>query len=272
MKCFIILLFLSIQTGFSGFERTSCGARNSALGHASLAVMRDVWAVRANPGGLASVREFAIGVDYEPDPFGLSELRTLSAAFAVPTEIGNFGLAAQAFGFSLYRELSVSLAYGVQFGGIGIGVRSNFHSVSIARYGHTGAISFDAGILIPLQPFLLVGLSFNNAGGSTIGASREKLPQSFSLGASVSPLENAAIFGAYTKEPGFPATARFGLEYVFLQHATFRAGIDGEPALLCGGIGIRWNGIEVDFALTHHDELGWSQEISINIIWGGADE
>jgi len=272
MKYVIILLFLSIQPVFSGFERTPCGARNSALGHASLAVLRDVWAVRANPGGLAGIEALTLGVDYEPDPFGIDELRTFSAALALPAVIGSIGLAAEAFGFSLYRELSFSLACAGRVEGVGVGLRANFHSVSIARYGRAASFSFDAGVLIPLPPSVIVGLSFNNLGGSTIGIAREKLPQSFSLGASVSPLHNATIFGAYTKEPGFEATARFGVEYVLLSHATFRVGIDGEPGLMCGGIGIRWSGIETDYALSHHDDLGWSQEISINFTWGGTDD
>jgi hypothetical protein len=272
MRFVIILLFLSNQTGFSGFDRIRCGARNSALGSASVAVAQDVWAVRANPGGIAGIDACSLGVDYEPDPFGISELRNFSAALAVPSVIGNIGVAAGTFGFTLYREVSVSLGFSERFQGVGFGARANVQSVSIARYGHASSLSFDAGVLIPLPPSFMVGLAFTNVGHSSIGPAGEELPQSFSLGASFAPMNEAAIFCTYVKEPGFDPALRIGVEYSFLHHAALRAGIDGEPALLCGGIGVQWSGIDVDYALSHHDDLGWTQEISINVGWGGDHE
>ena len=272
MKSIIILLFLSIQTVFSGFERQGLGARNSALAFSSNPVTRDVWAVRTNPGGLALIESASLGVDYEPAPFGMGELRIISAAVAIPSAVGNFGLAAGAFGYSLYRESSLSITYGQNIGGFGLGMRANYYSVSIERYGHSGSITFDAGVLIPIFPSLTVGFSINNFGNATIGSSGEKLPQSFLLGASLTPFTEAALFCTYTKETGFAATTRFGVEYSFLEHVALRAGIDGEPALMCGGIGLRWSGIGVDYSLTHHDDLGWTQEISISFSWGGRDD
>ncbi len=272
MKYLVVILVFTKTVGYAGFEQRGHGARDAGLSAAYMPVADDIWAIWGNPGGLTRIHRYEFGVAYAPQPFGIPELRRCAAALAIPLQVGTIGVAAESFGFALYHECSGGVAFAGEVAGIGIGVTISYRSVGIQSYGSASAVTFDAGIEFPLVPSVTAGLDLSNLSGSTIGESEEKIPQSFAMGVAWSPARNMRLFVTYDKEMGFNASLHCGFEYDLVGEVTVRAGVADEPSLASAGLGIRLLGERLEYGLSHHDDLGWSHEVTIVLSWGGKDE
>lgn len=269
MKYVLCMLICCLHSAFAGFEQRQLGARGAGLASAFVAVADDAWAIGSNPGGLVQIHRNELSFDFAPDPFGMGELRRASAALAIPLTIGAIGLYASTFGFELYREFTATAAVAKIIGGVGIGIAVNYYSVVIHNYGSSGAFGVDAGAIVALTSDANVGVSMTNVTGSFIGSSREKIPQSFSAGIAYSPLASMRILAQYRKELSFEPSPVIAIEYAVTDEIIVRCGVADEPASESGGIGVRLNGVLLDYALAYHPELGWTHELSLTIRWGG---
>ena len=120
----------------AGIENNGRGARPISLGNAYVAIADNSWATWYNPAGLAKVSTLEAAAFVVPEQFGLKELRTTSASFAIPLGVVTAGCIAEQFGFNLYRETSFALGLGTRVAdGCCLGVAINLCRVAIERYG-----------------------------------------------------------------------------------------------------------------------------------------
>ncbi len=265
-EVFILVFAFYFIPAYGGFEQTGTGARTAALGGAFVGLADDVWAIHSNPAGLSRSSDRTLSFYYSPQPFGLSELRLYSFVGVLPTSLGTFGGSVTMYGYELYKETSFTFGYGSTISGLLWGGALNYRTVSIRNYGSAGTFVFDVGILASLLPFLSVGITAKNINAATIGEVREKLPQSFSLGVSYSPVESATLLLDYQKELGFPASPRAGFEYWIISELAIRGGATDEPAEYSGGIGLRYSVFGIDYAIVTHQDLGLTHSFSLSIV------
>jgi hypothetical protein len=273
MRWIAVALFLfSSHTVIAGFERSVGGARARALGSAYAALSNDAWAPTCNAGGLAQLHSCEASFFFSPQPFAVTELSSAEAAVAVPTPYGVIGFSGRRYGYDLYREVSGMFSYANTLSGIGIGLSIGYQSVSIARYGSAGTLGIDAGLLAPITDSFRWGFSVQNLNAPAVGASAEKLPQTFTGGIAYLPLPSVALAIDYRKETGSEPSPRFGIECRPVDALALRCGCSGEPSEFSGGFGIRWSLFRLDYAFTSHQDLGWIHEASISMSWGGDRE
>ncbi len=267
MRTAILFILATFQTSFAGFEHREVGARSRALGGAYIGLANDVWAMKYNAGGLSQLTMNEVSCYYSPQPFGLSELSFGAVAVGLPTNLGVVGLSASKYGFDLYKELAVSVSFARQIADVGIGISLSYYSVSILNYGSAGTIGIDVGVYIPIISQLTTGLAISNINAPAIGTAREKLPQMFSVGVVYSTLQSLNIVVDYRKETGYDASPKIGFEYWVMESVALRGGMADEPSQSSGGVGFKYAFVQMDYALSRHQDLGWSHQASITLRW-----
>jgi hypothetical protein len=268
-----IVVFLSIfacQTAICAFEQRVVGARVASLGGSCLGFTNEVWSVNFCPGALALLETNEASFLYSPQPFGISELSVKAMAAAFPTNKGVIGFSAYTYGFELYKEFSTTLSYVNSLYHVGVGVNISYNSLRIQQYGSASTIGCDIGVHIPFSDQFQSGIFVKNINAPTIGESHEKLPQLFEIGGTYSPLKEVHLTFDYQKELGFDASTRFGVEYWMVDWIALRGGISDQPSLSSGGIGLRYSPVRFDYAMTFHQYLGWTHQVSMTISWGGS--
>ncbi|HEY6192502.1 MAG TPA: hypothetical protein VI215_09300 [Bacteroidota bacterium] len=268
---FILLSILAlVQSCLARVDQTGAGSRAAALGGACTAVGGDIWSIAFNPGGLSLLERYQVSFFYSPSPFGIRELSTKECAAGIRSPFGVFGIAARAFGYRLYREVSGTISYATSIPRAGFGVALNYHSVNITRYGSAAALAVDAGALIEGPAGLRFGLSVKNATAATLGVSREPLPQVYSIGLSCAPAEELLLAADFRKESGYEASPRIGLEYRIAGAIAIRMGIPDAVSEFAGGLGVGYGPLQLDYALTVHQELGWTHDVTLTV--GGGKQ
>lgn len=272
MRTGFILLLFCLTPVYGGFEQSYGGARPRSLGDAYVALGSDPWAMFYNPAGLTLLSHPEASFYYSPQPFGLRELTSAAAVIAIPFSVGVIGAGGRMYGFALYKETVMNVSFATTFSGIGMGVALSHYSVSIERYGSNSTLGVDVGLLVQVNPQIYAGMRIRNINGPKIGSSTEKLPQSFSTGVSYMPLQSLAMTVEYQKDLSFDASSKFGIEYWIVDVLAVRIGITDVPSEYHGGVGIRYNAFSLDYALSSHQDLGWTHEISFSVRWGGTHE
>jgi hypothetical protein len=261
----LFLFLLLCHRGFAGFESHTAGGRHAALAGADLALVGVVWSLAYNPASLIDINHPVGSVSVSPQPFGLHELSSTSLGFAVPGHLGVFAFGVDRFGFDLYREITITAGYANKLGGIAFGVAINYYSYSIARYGSSGTLGLDAGLLVPVAPRLTFAIEGENINAPTIGTISDRLPQSFTVGVAYLPVDSITVEFDIRKEIWFDPTPRVGIEYRPGRFVALRFGFSQTPPLVSMGFGICFSVFELDYAYTSHQDLGGTQQLSLTI-------
>ncbi len=266
MRTSVLFLLLTLPiAGVDGFEKNGRGARPLALANAFVAVADDPWTPWHNPAGIASVTSFKSSVFFIPEPFGLKELRTTSAAAVFPTSFVNIGVVMDDFGSSLYRESTalIGIARAIE-DGVALGVAANIGIVSIERYGTASIVTVDLGARLELLKHVSLGYTWKNIGRATVGNSLESVPQIQTLGMCYTPHPLAQITFDLEKDIRFPFVARAGIELHILDQIAFRFGCSNSPDTFAAGFGATMSGWECSYAVNAHPQLGMTHAIGIS--------
>lgn len=269
MKRLLFVLLGISSMCIAGTENNGRGAKSIALGNAFVAVADNPWAVYYNPAGLSSLQSFETSVFVIPQQFGLSELKTISLAAAVPTNLGTFALGVSQFGFELYRETQISVGIGETIDwGVSGGLTANLIGISLGEYGSTQSVTLDLGLLAQLQEQVTLGFSYKNLLAATIGSQQERLPQVFSFGVSYTPLRTFLLTMEIEKDIRYPAIIKAGAEQTFLDLLSLRAGVSNNPDKFSGGIAVRYSQFEFAYAGYSHPQLGWTHQLELTFQLG----
>ncbi len=236
------------------------------MSNSFVAVADNPWALLHNPAGLTQLRRIEASMFFIPEQFGLSELRTVSLAVAIPWSFGTVGFSLEQFGFDLYRENNFSIGIGrVIDGGISGGLTLNLHRISIERYGAATAATLDIGLLGQVQDNLTFGFAYKNISASTIGASKERLPQILYLGLKYSSLSDFVLTAELEKDIRFPFVIKAGIEYKVMNLLNFRFGVSNNPDKFAGGMSVRYSLFEFGYAGYSHPQLGWTHQVELSV-------
>ena len=258
-KYLFILFFLFDHQIFAQFQP---GARQIALAHSDVALSNDVFALFGNPAGLSQHNTNQIGIFYSPSPFGLKELANGNLAYNQPTSFGNFGVGFMTYGFELYKENKFQIGYSqIFYDKLLLGVTAFYQTINIKNYGDNGFINFSLGGIFLISEDLSVGFTLYNPARFTSYSSLT----SFSSGITFKPLKTTNINLAIHKELTLPISISFGAEYYLVEFLALRLGIKNEPNIYSGGIGINYSFLNLDYAVSSHQDLGLTHQIGLII-------
>ena len=257
--CLICIFFqLSVHA------QNNPGARSKALGSASTA-LEDVWSLRLNSAGIASIERVIFALGYEQhflDP----ELSTQSAILGVPIKDYVLGLSFQRYGITEYLEQTAGIALSRKYSdALSIALSMNYHQVSIPFYGSENTISVDVGMQYSLNDKLRLGTAITNPGRSKINdLSGSQIPTGISVGLAFDLSDKVLFLSDLTKILDYGMNFRMGIEYQIVKSFNLRGGISANPFRQTGGFGFKFGRISIDAAISSHPRLGYSPNLSLN--------
>jgi hypothetical protein len=211
----------------------------------------------ANQAALGSIKNLAAGI-YSERRFLLKEMSLYSAAAAVPTSSGNFGVRGDYFGDVSYNETALGLAYGRKLGDkIGVGVQFNYYSFKVQGYGTASSINVEGGMIIHLTDVLNLGLHIYNPTGVSVGKTKdEKLPAIYSVGFGYDVSRKFFIGAEIEKIEDQPVNVNTGLQYYFDEKLFASAGIASATSAYYLGFGVVLKNIQLNAVASVHPQLG----------------
>jgi hypothetical protein len=261
----IILTLVRVSLVYAAFEDLAVGSRYNAYAGACVALADDPEALYINPAGLSQINAYSATLFYAR-PFGLKELAYGSLSAITPIRNFSVGIGIQNYGNSVYQENTFSFALARQLTQhCMIGATIRYAHLAIKKYGSTGALVLDTGLLLQLSPRWKWGISTRNLNHAAIGQDNEPLPQVFQTGISVKILDILQFNCDAYKDVRFPLDIRCGAEAQPLQSLLVRVGVGTEPTRLAAGMGLLLGKLRWDYAFYTHSDLGLTHLMSVSI-------
>ena len=262
---FYLTLFLTFSSNtFASFENLGVGANYQAMGGAAVAYTNNADAIFINCGGLAQNSAYQLSMYYS-NLFGMKELRHAVVSASLPIKSGVAGFGCRMFGNSLYQEKELVLSYSNNYQNkFYYGASLHNYQLSISNYGSNSSIGFDFGFIAVINSHLRWGFFNYNITRAKISSENGELPQIYSTGISLIPIDNLNVNFDIYKDVLFPVEYRFGFEYIALQRLALRSGFASEPDRFTAGFGLFFKIFSFNYALATHSDLGVTHQFSIN--------
>lgn len=263
MKQFSSLFFFVMLCVVPAFAQLNSGPRLTSLGNAYVA-LQDVWSAMGNQAGLAGLTNPEIAAAYE-NRFGMQELSTKAAVFALPIKNDVLAVSFVSYGVSNYTENKSSLSLAHKFGPkLHLALALNYHQLKIDQYGNAKSFSFEAGIQYKLNKHVLLASHIANPNQSKYDhLAEEVIPASIQFGISYLFSKQLLLCTEIDKILDQEADIKSGLEYRLVDFLALRGGLNINPFKQFFGFGLNYQEIKLDFAVSSHPILGYSPQISL---------
>ena len=269
---FIYFIFLSFDG--STIERvTSIGAREASL---SMAVISQsgAFSVFHNQAFL-TVGDATIGGNLSGSaavsfrqPFLISGYSESALSVVIPSRDIVFAVGITHSGIENYSESSLGLAIAKRLTRkLSAGLLFNYFTFNLPENGtNKGSFQLDGGLAYQYSQILSLGVHVRNIISSPCSTFQYRIafPVLFRAGVSYVLTEKIllsteTVFEANTgAEKNTDLNLRFGMEYLLYENFFLRGGISTRPFQHTAGFGYRWKSCQLDFALVHHEFLGYT--------------
>ncbi|HTE24918.1 hypothetical protein [Flavitalea sp.] len=224
----------------------------------------DIFCLANNPAASTGSESFSAGI-YSERRFMLKELSQYYLVLAHSTTHANIGVKLHYSGFSDYNESSASLSYGRDLGKLRVGMRFNYHKISISGYGSTSTWSADISVIWQLTEKLRAGIQAINPIPVPFGPDKsEHFASLYKLGMGYEIADKCFLGGELYKETGKTVNVQLLLQYRLDSRLSFRGGLNtnvGQPFA-----GVEWflNDFRLGIDGSYHPDLGFTPALMIS--------
>ena len=273
------------------FLKFGIGARAAAMGNAALTNTFEPSAIFWNPAQLFFIDKYNVQLTHNQGFMGNTQ-NFLGAN--LPLDFGNVGIAinhlssgemartiATGSGYEKTgnfsnSDLALMASYSKGFGdNLSFGVTAKYISQTLSNTSGS-ALALDLGLFTKFD-MINLGFAVRNLGTSIKFKSEEyPLPFQLQAGGSITldDFQGSIIFGTLGESK---VSLGIGGEYKLMKILSLRCGyqtgygeIEGSFKGLSGGLGINYEGIQLDYAFTPFAELGNSHHLSLAYTWGAT--
>ena len=228
----------------------------------------DVFSYINNQGALAQVKNVSAGV-YGERRFLLTATSLYTAAIAIPTKNGNFGVNIKYSGFKNFNENQIGLAYARSLGKkCDIGIQFNYYGYKVPSYTSASTVNFEIGAIVHLTDKVNMGVHVYNPVGGKFSKTDEKLTAACKVGLGYDVNDNFFISTEIVKEEDFPVNVNTGIQYRFMKQFFARAGVASATSTGYAGVGISWSNFRLDVTGSYHPQLGLSPGLLLIMNFG----
>ena len=225
----------------------------------------DAFSTVSNPASLGSIQHFSCGVLAE-NKWMLEGLNNYSFASSFPIGGDGFGIVLQQNGNDEFKEQDLELAYGKNLGKLDLGIAFNYLRDQTEGYGSTQFISSGLGLRYRISKKLMTGWDLGIAVSGKAGKTNpERAPQWFRMGFGYSMDKDLFLSLQIEKQSGLPGDFCGYIEYRYLDHLIFGAGIHSDSGSLFFKTGWRKNHLCIQFCFAYEPVLGLSP--GIVLLW-----
>ena len=261
MRSYAFIILFSVLNATAFAQNTN--VTSNSLGGCGL-TQTNVWSNISNQAGLAEITQLSVGVSTK-NSFGIKELSTHVAIFALPVSGGVFGLNVAYTGFELYNETKIGLAFGKKLSkSFNVGIQGDYLGIyADGSTNNKNSFTFEIGAQKRLMRDLTLGTHIFNPIAVKLNET-EVIPSIFKLGLRYDANSKVSVFTETELENGENGILKAGLEYKIIEQLQLRTGFSTNPAKNTFGIGYTLNNIKVDIAINRHQLLGYSPQFSVS--------
>lgn len=262
------LIFLSTVNVWAGSDGLTFGPRALSLGQSGI-MQTDYWASFHNPGALGWIRQSGASTAFD-SRYQMSALNTMAFAGAYRSDkAGTFGLGASRFGSEVFFQNRLGLSWAKAFGIASIGIEGQVLQIGASEFPTRSFGIINLGGLAQLTPKVHFGATVSNvlqAKASTF--QEERLPTIARAGIAWIPNKNVRLLSEVQKDLDLDAQIKLGLEYQVIENLWARTGFTTLTNLATGGLGFKWRNLYLDYGISHHPDLGFSQSFGLSMAFG----
>jgi len=264
LTCLSVLL---LPAKSPAIERNGAtGGRENALAQAVIA-LPGPFSVFHNQAFLTETKTISLGIGYR-QPYSIAGYNDCYLALIFPTSSMVYAVGIAQSSIGEYKETNVGFSLAKELGrNFSAGILFNYFSLNFPESGHCrGSIQVDGGIRYQPSAHLSLGFHLQNMAVSKIETFQYSLNFPLVIRAGVSSrLTDRLLLSAETicekySDPAF----RFGSEFLLGNGLSLRGGISTRPFMHSFGFGYTWSFCQLDFALVHHEILGYTPSLSFN--------
>jgi hypothetical protein len=263
----ILLSFIFVKPIFSFDRDFAVGSREKALANAVVAVSGP-FSTFNNQAFLANAKSFTIAVDYF-QPYMIKGFSENAAVVVLPTPTAVFALSVNQSGIPGYSETNYGFVLAKSLGKrFSAGLQFNYFSIDFPENGtQKGTLVFEGGIGYRPSNHFALGIHCYNPFVAKIESLYRvtNIPTIVRGGCSANFSDNLLFVTELTFRSDQPLNFRMGFEYEFTRGFFLRGGLSGKPINHSAGIGYNRNLFSLDFAMVHHQTLGYTPSISLII-------
>ncbi len=261
---YLLVLFQSFHC--LAIERPSAvGARESALALAVVSIPGS-FSVFHNQALLTENRNSAMSASYR-QPFFIRGLSESAFSFVYPTSTAVFAVGVSQSSIATYKESSFGISIAKNLTRkLSAGLLFNYFTVNFPEVGgHKGSFQVDGGVRYKYSRQMSLGFHLRNIVSTKAESFQYSLtfPLVVRGGATYQLSERILLTEETIYEKYFGFGFRFGTEYLFNENFCVRCGISTKPFQHSFGFGYRWNIFQLDFAMVHHEMLGYTPSFSV---------
>ena len=261
----LVIIFIPFLKGYTIGNETQVGAREVSLGNASVALISP-FSVFHNQAALAKFKRVSAAIDYR-QPFLIEEYSDRALALVVPTSLSNFAFGIRQKGLPDYHETRLGIAMARNFGEkFSAGLQFDYFMMDFPEQGKSrGTFFIEFGILYQPKRSIIIGLHVYNPSKAAIESLNfiSRLPLVATAGIVFKPSDHLLITNAIEYSDNNQLNISAGIEYQVSDHFFLRCGLTGAPVSHSVGIGYKWNIFTIDFAMAHHQSLGYTPSFSL---------
>jgi len=267
----LLALFFTASQAFATIDRTIIGGRANGIAGAAT-TLRDEWSFFNNIGGLAGHRQASMGFYYE-NRFNSQIFNTISAMGVLPNKKnGTYGLGFQRTGNSLFATQMVQFGFSHQINSVSLGVQADYVELVVPDFTTKRTLAFNFGGVAELTPQIIFGATISNFNQARLANyQNENFPTWMRAGVSYKPIKQVLVNIETEKGIGYDPTVRVGVEYRPIEKLALRTGINRQPYQGYAGVGFNHKQFSIDYAISHHPQLGISNYISLSYRFGKRD-
>ncbi len=263
----ICLLFQLHCLSGSAIERiTSIGAKESAMALAVVALPGH-FSIFQNQAFLVEEKFSSLNLSFR-QPWLIKGYHESALSLICPIPSAVLALGVVQSSVATYKETSVSISMAKRLtrklsGGICV----NYFFLNLPETGQSiGSFQVDCGIGYQHSRRLSLGIHLRNCAQTAAETFQYNLvfPLVIRGGASSRLSEQLLLAGETIFKKNDGVAFRFGTEYKIIENFLLRGGLSTNPFQHSFGFGYRWRFCQLDFALVHHEILGYSPLLSIN--------
>ena len=264
LVCFSVQL-LTLSAG--AIERgILVGAREAALAQAVTALSGN-FTIFNNQAFLVEAGSPALAISYR-QPYLISGYNECGLSLVYPTRLAVLAAGVTQSAIANYRESTIGISIARELSGkLSAGLLFNWFFLNFSETsGSRGSLIVDGGVRYQWNEKLKLGFHLKNIASSKIETFQYRLafPLIIRGGASLLLTERILLAGEIFYEKGFGSGVRLGTEVILTDNFQVRGGLVTNPIQHSFGFGYLLDICQLDFAMVHHELLGYSPTISFS--------
>ncbi len=238
------------------------GARYNGVGNATVA-LPDVFSVFSNPACLTGLQASSLGL-YTDHRYNMSGMNNVALSYCHVQKEARVAAGIGRYGDELLNQTRAEIGFAYKIRLVSLGGGIGYHQLAVAELNTAWNVLFQFGGMAEITPKLRYAAHiYNVTRAKTDRLSSSYYPVVMSTGISYLVAKQVLLLAEVEKSSLYPVNFKVGIEYTPSRFLVLRTGVNSAPSQGFLGLGIKWKGYGLDYALAFQNRLGNVHSLSL---------